>query len=202
MEIKNPGRRFSFLNDPGSVRKYYHKSLITLSTSNLFSEEDAIDELAIVGQLWVNIRVFELTLRSFINNSILLHHKDALWWRNESIIKRRHLNVFQRAKNAQGFTFSSLVLLFSKSYKKLWHEALEKSLIPSSTISRSQFHSNLEYIRQFRNIIAHHEPLNAKNVLRALEYMVEVLDSIDPIAAEWLVQSKNQITKDLNTLRQ
>ena len=56
----------------------------------------------------------------------------------------------------------------------------------------------LEYVRIFRNIVAHHEVIKKKYCLRALENMHSLTLAIDPYVADWLLQKKQEIEELMN----
>ena len=198
MEIKNPGRRFSFLNAPGDVGKPYHIDVSLFKNPLSLDDAKTLNNLEIVGQLWVSLRVFELTLRSFINQVIVYDFDDQFWWRNKRLIHSYHFQRFERAKNVEGLTLSSLTLLFSASYRELWSDVFHPAMQNPENLNRKVFHANLEYVRIFRNIVAHHEVIKKKYCLRALENMHSLTLAIDPYVADWLLQKKQEIEELMN----
>lgn len=193
MEIKNPGSRFGFPNAPGDVTEDYHKSSSFSRQTQKFDDVESLDYLEIVGQLWISIRVFELTLRNFVHQRLFEVYQNDKWWLNNRLIKSQHVLRYQKAKNIQGLTLSSLTLLFSAAYKETWEKVFFPSLLNPRGINRSQFHKRLEYVRKFRNIIAHHGYLRKSNVIQSLIYMYSIASAIDPKAADWLFKTKKAI---------
>jgi hypothetical protein len=197
---KNPGCRFGFPNAPGDVVEDYHD----LDPSIKFSSELDNDQnkivLEIIGRLWVIIRVFELTLRNFLHQTIVNYQKDSQWWKNSRLVHPHHLSRFSNVENVQGLTLASVILIFSSTYKILWENAFTFALSEPTTIDRKTFHNKLEYIRKFRNIIAHHGYLRKLNVIQALDFMQSLLEAIDPRAAKWLIGERLKFAKNLNAL--
>ena len=70
---------------------------------------------------------------------------------------------------------------------KLWRPALRRAF-PScnTTLTRRQAHERLNRIREFRNRIAHHEPIFNKNPDCCHETILEVTEWISPGTAEWI----------------
>ena len=125
---------------------------------------------------------------------------DPYWWRDKNLIQKYHIPRFEKAKNVEGLTFSSLTLLFSTSYRALWSQVFEKQLQNSDELDRKNIHKKLEYIRKFRNLVAHHETIRKKSSNRALEYMHSLLVLIDPKSAEWFFMMKENIDINLKEL--
>ena len=70
---------------------------------------------------------------------------------------------------------------------KLWRPALRRAFPAcDTTLMRRQAHERLNKIREFRNRIAHHEPIFNKNPDCCHEAILEVTNWISPGTAEWI----------------
>lgn len=73
-----------------------------------------------------------------------------------------------------------------KSYDMtLWRPALYKAF-PHSRLSRADTHRPLDYLRTFRNRIAHHEPVFSRHLEKDYQSIIEVAGWICPDTAEWI----------------
>ena len=70
---------------------------------------------------------------------------------------------------------------------KLWRPALRRAFPAcKTTLTRRQAHERLNRIREFRNRIAHHEPIFNMNLGCYHETILEVTEWISPSTAEWI----------------
>ncbi|MES9948961.1 MAG: Abi family protein [Candidatus Thiodiazotropha sp.] len=67
----------------------------------------------------------------------------------------------------------------------LWRPALYKAF-PNSRRSRSDTHRPLDYLRTFRNRIAHHEPVFNRHLEQDYRSILEVTGWICPNTADWI----------------
>ncbi|UEM21938.1 hypothetical protein JL100_004005 [Skermanella mucosa] len=67
----------------------------------------------------------------------------------------------------------------------LWRPALFKAF-PHKRISRKAAHAPLDYLRVFRNRIAHHEPIFSRHLARDYESILEVTGWICPATRDWI----------------
>lgn len=67
----------------------------------------------------------------------------------------------------------------------LWRPALYKAF-PHSRRSRSETHRPLDYLRTFRNRIAHHEPIFSRHLEKDFNSILEVTSWICPKTAQWI----------------
>jgi len=73
-----------------------------------------------------------------------------------------------------------------KDYEKtLWRRCLYKAF-PHARLSRAQAHKPLDYLRTFRNRIAHHEPIFDRHLEADFRSILEVSGWICPKTAEWI----------------
>lgn len=73
-----------------------------------------------------------------------------------------------------------------KSYEMtLWRPALYKAF-PHSRRNRADTHRPLDYLRTFRNRIAHHEPIFNRHLEQDYRSMIEVAGWICPKTADWI----------------
>ncbi len=67
----------------------------------------------------------------------------------------------------------------------LWRPALYKAF-PQSRRSRADTHEPLDYLRTFRNRIAHHEPIFNRHLLQDFQSIMDVVSWICPRTADWI----------------
>lgn len=67
----------------------------------------------------------------------------------------------------------------------LWRPALYKAF-PCSRRSRADTHRPLDYLRTFRNRIAHHEPIFTRHLEQDFRSLLDVSEWICPRTAEWI----------------
>lgn len=67
----------------------------------------------------------------------------------------------------------------------LWRPALVKAF-PSARLSRKQAHQQLDYLRTFRNRIAHHEPIFTRHLAADHEAILRVTGWICPLTRDWI----------------
>lgn len=69
--------------------------------------------------------------------------------------------------------------------KTLWRKCLYKTF-PHARLSRSGAHKPLDYLRTFRNRIAHHEPIFDRHLEADFRSILEVCGWICPKTADWI----------------
>jgi hypothetical protein len=79
----------------------------------------------------------------------------------------------------------------------LWRPALFKAF-PHVRISRKKVHAPLDYLRMFRNRIAHHEPVFDRHLVRDYESILEVTGWICPDSQRW-ISHHSRVIQILNT---
>lgn len=67
----------------------------------------------------------------------------------------------------------------------LWRKALYKAF-PNSRRSRAETHRPLDYLRTFRNRIAHHEPIFNRHLEADYQSILEVTGWICPSTSDWI----------------
>ena len=73
-----------------------------------------------------------------------------------------------------------------KNYEMtLWRPALYKAF-PHSRLNRPKTHQPLDYLRTFRNRIAHHEPIFNRHLTQDYRSILEVADWICPKTTDWI----------------
>lgn len=73
-----------------------------------------------------------------------------------------------------------------KNYEMtLWRPALYKSF-PNARLKRTQVHHPLDYLRTFRNRIAHHEPIFNRHLQKDYESILEVTGWVCSKTADWI----------------
>ncbi|WP_168455106.1 Abi family protein [Acetobacter pasteurianus] len=67
----------------------------------------------------------------------------------------------------------------------LWRPALAKAF-PHARLGRKQAHQQLDYLRTFRNRIAHHEPIFTRHLAADHEAILRVTGWICPLTRDWI----------------
>ena len=67
----------------------------------------------------------------------------------------------------------------------MWRKALYKAF-PHARLSRAQAHQPLDYLRTFRNRIAHHEPIFNRHLQADFDSILNVSGWICPKTADWI----------------
>ncbi|WP_275100178.1 hypothetical protein [Sedimenticola hydrogenitrophicus] len=76
---------------------------------------------------------------------------------------------------------------YKKNYDMtLWRPALYKAFPHGGRRSRAQTHGPLDYLRTFRNRIAHHEPIFNRHLEQDYRSILEVAGWICPDTADWI----------------
>ena len=73
--------------------------------------------------------------------------------------------------------------------KTLWLTALRMAFLPAAAggkLQRRQAHKTLNYLNNFRNRIAHHEPVFHRDLARDHKRILEVAGWISPVTAAWI----------------
>ena len=68
----------------------------------------------------------------------------------------------------------------------LWRPALHKAFSNRTGLARKQAYQPLDYLRTFRNRIAHHEAIFERDLRRDYEKIVRVTGWISPEARAWI----------------
>lgn len=69
---------------------------------------------------------------------------------------------------------------------KLWRPYLRKAFPYASVIQRKSIHKPLDFLRTFRNRIAHHEPIFARALIDDYRSILSILGFICPNTASWV----------------
>ncbi|MGB8843690.1 MAG: hypothetical protein WCC64_21775 [Aliidongia sp.] len=67
----------------------------------------------------------------------------------------------------------------------LWRPCLFRAF-PHAKLSRRAAHTPLDYLRTFRNRIAHHEPIFARHLAADFQHILTITDWISPDSREWI----------------
>ena len=150
----------------------------------------------ISSALWVHIVAFEITLRTFIHQSLSKTYGSPKWWRNANLLNNRDSNEVSKIRlrlerrgkvPSDDLIISNLSLSFwiellSKRYhQKIWNKLLK--YFPVYPGRREEFHRKAREIRNLRNSIAHHGPILRRNLLRDLTYLNELTSLLNPTLA-------------------
>lgn len=68
----------------------------------------------------------------------------------------------------------------------LWRPALRKAFPHATSINRKQAHGPLNYLRTFRNRIAHHEPIFQRHLHKDYQNILDVTGWISPHKQAWI----------------
>ena len=147
----------------------------------------------ISAALWVHLRIFETTLRSFIHDVLSLAYKSDEWWLVPELLSSRDLRDIHSAKRRLEYQKRNITpflvinnmslsfwveLLGFRYYKQVWVH-LAKAL-PHYNGSREDFYNKAREIRNLRNSIAHHGPIMRRNLIRDHAYLGELTAILDP----------------------
>ena len=82
----------------------------------------------------------------------------------------------------------------------LWRPALRSSFPHAARISRKNAHTPLNFLRTFRNRIAHHEPIFARHLEKDYENILEITSWMVPHKRAW-IESHSRVPEVLATPR-
>lgn len=68
----------------------------------------------------------------------------------------------------------------------LWRPGLRKAFAHAPSLTRKQAHRPLDYLRTFRNRIAHHEPIFVRHLSRDYQSLLDVTGWISPSMRTWI----------------
>lgn len=76
----------------------------------------------------------------------------------------------------------------AKYHQTLWPRALRMAFpdAPDGKLQRKQAYKTLNYLNNFRNRIAHHEPIFRRDLARDHKRILEVAGWISPVTAAWI----------------
>jgi hypothetical protein len=166
------------------------KKIIALKISSF---EEYILNFEISAALWVHIAAFEVTLRSFLHNSLRKIYRSKTWWdfdnllapnergRIEKVMKRLKIRKLASSPKTviENLSFSFWVELLGKRY----HETIWLKIIgyfPVYPGRREDFYNKAREIRNLRNSIAHHGPIMRRDLIRDHAYLGELTAILDP----------------------
>lgn len=122
------------------------------------------------------LNIFEVVLRNAINQHYIDYYSDSEWIENQAksgglfaheqdeiqtiAIDYKNRGVYNNDKMVSALTFGYWTKLFSKKRYKLGGKSLLK-IFPNKVKGKNQadIYLDLTHIREFRNRIAHHEPI-------------------------------------------
>jgi hypothetical protein len=82
----------------------------------------------------------------------------------------------------------------------LWRPALRRAFPHAASISRKNAHTPLNFLRTFRNRIAHHEPIFTRHLEKDYESILEVASWITPHKRAW-IEAHSRVPELLATPR-
>ena len=190
------------------MSKYLRASQGSLSNALALYNWNTAVSAAFYGPLqWL-----EVTLRNSIDNRLAEAYGDAWYFHSDArldfICRRQIKEARDRLqRNNQAITRSRLVaalsfgfwvtllgrggMLSAKGTKAnfemtLWRPALHKAFPNRPGLARKQAYQPLDYLRTFRNRIAHHEAIFERDLRMDYEKIVRVTGWISPEAREWI----------------
>ena len=172
----------------GSHEKDYHHEMFS-------AYENYIRKLInhfydFLGQLWVYLAIFEITLRDFFDFQMRTFYKRTDWWMIEGLLRREEKISLSRwtgsqdkgAKKTSPVTRVSMsfwIALTSKKYqKRVW--APIKSANNLDKLGRNQFQKALISIREVRNKVAHHQDIPTVELMPTLIKILELISILAP----------------------
>ena len=190
------------------MSKYLRASQGNLSNALTLYNWNTAVSAAFYGPLqWL-----EVTLRNSIDHCLAEVYGDA-WYSHDDarfdyVCRRQVKEARDRIdRNNQAITRSRMVaalsfgfwvtllgrggMLSAKGAKAnfemtLWRPALHKAFPNRPGLARKQAHLPLEYLRMFRNQIAHHEAIFGRDLRGDYDKIVRVTDWISPQARAWI----------------
>lgn len=157
----------------------------------------------ISSALWVHIHIFEITLRDFLNYSLVKLYTRSDWWNFPNLLAKRDLarikkvEAIENFREVDSFSISRMSLSFWTSlltkryHQKIWTK-LEFPNAPKDEILRDNFYDKTHEILALRNLIAHHKDILNRNLIRDHAYLHELTAILDPqLEAE--VQKRSRV---------
>ena len=167
----------------------------------------------ISAALWVHIRTFEITFRTFVHRTLSEAYNSSQWWLIEKLLASKDLRDFQYVEKrlltqkravtpllvAHNMSFSFWIELCSaRYYEKVWRRFEVAN--PVLKDRRRDFYKKAREIRNLRNLIAHHAPIMRRNLLRDHAYLHELTALLDSELAEE-VQKRSRVLNQLLNAR-
>ena len=166
-----------------------------LSVDNLYIRNTELSKIT-----WETLKIFELNLRSHINQ-VMRNFTQTTNWQQVSglLIPKDQSRIPMPPKHYRVLGLGFYCLLFSDRYHtKLWIPCLKPSL-PSWMRTRRELHANFSSLVQVRNRIAHHEIIYNFPLIEILDFAQEILADINEFAAEE-IRSRN-LAETINRIR-
>ncbi|KAA0921651.1 hypothetical protein [Rhodococcus sp. ANT_H53B] len=176
--------------------------------------------IEVAGAFWGPLHVLEISMRNAMQQELARKFRRDDWWNvpsisftkvsNDSLGSAKSKAAGVARKKARpmvaGDVVSTLMFGFwtglvgpggrAQYETKLWNPALTKAF-PHYRGSRSGLHSILDDVREFRNRVAHHEPIIWNDPAAMRSTLLQVAGYIDPSVAKFIDQS-DRINECLN----
>lgn len=154
---------------------------------------------------WGPLHAVEVVARNAMHRELVALFGRPDWWNHpraaltyvgqrkvadvEDALRRRGRPVTDGAVVAElPFGFWSALLGRGNQYEvRLWRPALHRAF-PGYRGPRTGLHQQLDYLREFRNRIAHHEPIFARHLAADLASIRAVLGYVCPDTQQWVDQ--------------
>ncbi len=158
--------------------------------------------ISLSERFYTALHVLEISLRNTID-SRMSEHFSIDWYGDEAIIKNSKQfqdmkqTCEQLAKRNPNYTkgdvmaslsFGFWTAFFGREYENLWRTCLVKiaKTRHGKNLSRKEFSHRLNFIRKFRNRIAHHEPILHLNPLAMHKETLMLIYYMSPSSHEWV----------------
>jgi len=170
----------------------------------------------VTSAFWGPVSVLEVVVRNAIHDALRKGRQDD-WWNSPSVHlmdrERRNIDQAHETLTRRGVTsptagqvvaattFGLWVGLTDEgiprhpflSYETaLWQPRLMRAFPYAAGVRRKQLHRALDDVRNFRNRLAHHEPIYAAPLAKIRDDIVDLASYIDPAASSFIADA-NQI---------
>lgn len=168
--------------------------------------------IAISSAFWGSFHILEVCIRNSLHEQLRIFAGQEEWWDaglpfhsssrdliDEAIkhSQEKHPKFVTPGHVIAEFSFGFWIgLLGNRYHANLWEPCLIRAF-PNFTGRRGDLHSDLERLRQFRNRIAHHEPIFARNLEFDYEIIGNTITQIEPNLAEYM-QSQSRVLNVLS----
>lgn len=172
----------------------------------LYRTKDNLDEaLALYERntrlseaFYTPLQSVEVCLRNCLNEQMVAVFGEN-WLDNENTpLKAHSLRMIDDARReitkepvlpddiVAALRFAFWVSLLGRGYDAtLWRRALNRAFAKGSGRPRKVVHSRLNFIRRFRNRVAHHEPIFDRNLLQIHDEILETIGWMSAETAAW-----------------
>lgn len=164
----------------------------------------------IAGAWHETLGAFEIVLRNALDAQLTVFHQrvrggNGDWYTDTGMPWRGNDRLVQQVRSARGratlnrtipevhgkvvaeFMFGFWRYTLASTYQStLWAQAYRRAFPHLRPQNRTLVYEPVERLHEFRNRVAHHEPVHAADHLALLANVEQVADWIDPTAAAWI----------------